>query len=514
MEENSNVGNVVSIADAPRSPKGTASQEKKQRQPKTAEMVRQFLDLLKDQCDPETFFHTPEGESFAHLRIDGHFENWPLESTGFHTWLSHAYYRLMGITPDSKAMKLMMLEFRGKAQFDGKECAVSLRVGESAGNVYIDLCDSQWRAVQITPSEWRVVDDPPVRFRRSPGMFALPQPERGGEIKELLGFLNLAAREDEVLVLTWLVAAFFQDPHPILALHGAQGSGKTTAGTLIRRLVDPAKAALRSSPRDERDLVISAKHSRLVAFDNLSKISDWLSDALCRLTTGSGFATRKLYTDEQQIIFSARRPIVLNGIEDLANRGDLLDRMILLRLPPIAKIRRKPERDFWTDFEEALPRIFGSLLDGVSGALRRRPNMKVADLPRMADFAVIGCAAEKALGFKKGEFIAAYRRNRAEAHLTALESCPAAPEIMKLLVANRNRWEGTPGELLGHLNRVAGEEVRRDTSWPKSARAMAAMLDRAKLNLEHVGVKLERLPREGGTGRRRFRIYFVTSSQP
>jgi hypothetical protein len=501
-------GDVLKIEDARRKKNGLSSEGRRARSSRNEEMVRQFLDLLKDQCDPETFFHTPDGELFARIRVDGHFENWPLRSTGFQTWLAHAYYKLMGSTPSAGIVNLLMLEFRGKSQFDGKEYPVALRVGECNGNVYVDLCDSRWRSVEVSLSGWRILDDCPMRFRRQPGMFPLPEPARGGKAQELLNFLNLSSREDEILVLTWLLGAFFQNAHPILALHGAQGSGKTTAGRVIRQLIDPAEAPLRSSPCNERDLVISAKHSRLIAFDNLSKIPDWLSDALCRLATGSGFATRKLYKNEEQVLFSARRPIIMNGIEDLANRGDLLDRMILLRLPSITTNKRKTEREFSNDLDNALPRMLGSLLDVVSAVLRRRPRVKVPDLPRMADFSEIGCAAERALGFNKGEFIAAYRQNRAEAHLTALDACPAAPEILKLVIANRNAWEGTAGELLGRLNRITGEDVRRDANWPKSARAMAAVLDRAKLNLEHVGVRIERLPRGGG-GRRRFSIAFV-----
>ena len=162
--------------------------------------------------------------------------------------------------------------------------------------------------------------------------------------------------------------------------------------------------------------MINAKHSYVIGFDNLSKISDWFSDSLCRLTTGSGFATRKLYTNEKQIIFSARRPIILNGIEDLASRGDLLDRMILLRLRGSARKNGRSEREFWIEFERACPQILGSLFDAVSVALHNRPNVKLSDPPRMSDFAVIGCAAEEHSD-SKGAFISAYHRNSVEAHL-------------------------------------------------------------------------------------------------
>ena len=202
------------------------------------------------------------------------------------------------------------------------------------------------------------------------------------------------------------------------------------------------------------------------------------------------------------MIFSARRPILLNGIEDLASRGDLLDRMIIVRLPAIKQTGRRPEREFWEEFERVSGRILGALFDVGSAVMRNLSNMDLAEPPRMADFSKIGCAAELALGFKEGEFIEAYGRNRAEASLTALEASPAAVEIPRLLPSTpKGTWEGSAGDLLADLNRMAGDQARRDRFWPRSARAMAAVLDRAKLSLEHVGIRTERLPRDGGTGK-------------
>ncbi len=129
----------------------------------------------------------------------------------------------------------------------------------------------------------------------------------------------------------------------MLVLHGEQGSAKSTLVRILRALIDPNTAALRAAPRDERDLVIAARNSWCLALDNLSHLPDWLSDALCRLATGSGFATRELYTDAEETIFAAQRPIVLNGIEELATRGDLLDRALLLYLPAIPEAQRHDE---------------------------------------------------------------------------------------------------------------------------------------------------------------------------
>ena len=61
--------------------------------------------------------------------------------------------------------------------------------------------------------------------------------------------------------------------------------------------------------------MIAATNGWVVALDNLSHLSTWLSDALCRLATGGGFSTRELYTHDEEKLFDAQRPVILNGIE-------------------------------------------------------------------------------------------------------------------------------------------------------------------------------------------------------
>src|SRR5262249_22797259 len=127
--------------------------------------------------------------------------------------------------------------------------------------------------------------------------------------------------------------------------------------------------------------------------ENLSRLPEWLSDALCRLATGSGFATRALYSDAEEALFAAQRPVILNGIEAVATRGDLLDRAIVLSLPPIMEEERQDETTFWQTFTAAHPALLGAVLDVVSGALSRLATTTLAQRPRLADFALWACAA-------------------------------------------------------------------------------------------------------------------------
>jgi hypothetical protein len=244
--------------------------------------------------------------------------------------------------------------------FDAPQSDIFVRMAEHAGSVYLDLGDVKWKAVEVGPTGWRIVEIPPVKFRRSRGMLPLPEPVHGGAINELYPFLNLATDEHRALVFCWMVGALrARGPCPMLCLHGEQGTAKSTTARVIRSLIDPNVAPLRSLPRDERDMQISARNSHLVVYDNMSHLEDWMSDALCRLATGGGLATRQLYTDEEEILFDAQRPVLLNGIEELAVQGDFLDRTISICLPQITEDTRRDERQFWCDFEQVRPRILG-----------------------------------------------------------------------------------------------------------------------------------------------------------
>jgi hypothetical protein len=214
---------------------------------------------------------------------------------------------------------------------------------------------------------------------------------------------------------TWLLGALRAGgPYPVLAIAGEQGSAKTVLSKLLRAVIDPSVAPVRALPRDERELFIAARHSHVLAFDNLSGLPPWLSDTLCRLTSGGAFSTRRLFTDQDEMLFAAARPIIVNGIEDIITRPDVADRAILLMLAPIAEGQRRPEHALWREFELARPYILGALLDAAAYGLQMLPRVRLKRLPRMADFALWATACESAFR-SAGTFDAAYSTNRRDA---------------------------------------------------------------------------------------------------
>jgi Bifunctional DNA primase/polymerase, N-terminal len=363
-------------------------------------------ELLVGCVDGADLFHTPAGDSYATVPVGGHRETHPVKAKGFRRWLVRAYFERYDRPPGNQALQDALALLEARAEFDGPEREVHVRVAEHDGNVYVDLADEAWRVVEITPAGWRVVpgEAAPVRFRRQRGMLALPAPMPRSDGDDgcdglLRRFSNVSGEQDLRLIVAWLVAALRPTgPYPVLLFQGEQGSAKSTAERLVRALVDPSAAPLRTTPRGEHDLFIATDNAHVIALDNINTLQPWLSDALCRLSTGGGFSTRTLYENREEELFDGMKPVILNGITDVATRPDLLDRAIVVSLPPIPDEDRRPEAGLWIEFERARPAILAHLLDALSGALRSVEGVRLEGMPRMADFAVWATAAEGALG--------------------------------------------------------------------------------------------------------------------
>jgi hypothetical protein len=440
---------------------------------------------------------------FASVRNGDHIEHMPLRGRAFRHWLARRYFLHTRRAAGDQALRDAVATIEGIALFDGPEHKTAVRVAEHDGAIFLDLCDADWRAVRVTAAGWEIVTSPPVRFIRSAGMLPLPAPERGGTVQELRRFVNVASDEDWALLLGFLVCAMRPNgPYPVLVLTGEQGSAKSTACRLVRALVDPNEAPLRAEPRDTRDLAIMASNSWLMALDNVSSLPRWLSDALCRLSTGGGFSTRALWTDDEERLFSAQRPVLLNGISDFVTNGDLADRAITILLPRIEEAARRTERELWSEFNAARPRLLGALLDAVSCALRRLPETRLPCLPRMADAVIWATAAEPALDLADGAFLAAYSGARESAAEAVLEASLIAPYLAALAAAGG--WTGTASALLARLEELAGDAARRP-GWPKRPHNLSSELRRLAPELRRAGVAVE-FARAGGRNRTRLVI--------
>ena len=452
-------------------------------------------DLLLEIAAAADLFHIGDKTAYADIVVAGRRETWPVRSKGFRRWLGRAYYEQHGGAPNNEAVQSALGVLEARAHYDAPERPIFLRVGAHGGAIYLDLGDETWRAIEIDENGWRIIHNPPARFRRAAGMLPLPEPRHGGSVNDLRALLNLRSDSDFILATAWLLAALRPTgPYPLTVLRGEQGSGKSLASRILRSLADPNSAGQRSLPRDDRDLFIAATNGHALSFDNVSNMPAWVSDTLCRLATGGGFACRTLYSDSDETLFDAMRPILLNGIEDVAGRADLAERSLFLTLSAIPETGRKTEAEINAALDVARPGIMGALLDAVSAGIRRLHETKLARLPRMADFAVWATACGDGILWPAGGFMAAYDGNRAAAVDDVIEGDPIASAIRALMTAEaaagRAIWAGNAQTLLGALKNIAGEAAARSKGWPDTPRALSGRVVRAATALRSTGIEI------------------------
>lgn len=469
----------------------------------------QRLVTLVEEAGTQLF--ADDGEAYAAVSVNGHVETYPVRSRQFQEWLDHQFYHRTGGKPAaSAALADAVRSLAARARWGGCSRPVHRRVATENGRMYLDLGDEAWRAVEIAPDGWRVLPHP-VAFVRSVSMHALPVPVEGGSTDQLWRFVNTGTGPEGAanrsLILAWLMQALLdRGPYPILVLAGEQGSAKSFTAKVLRSLVDPARPLLRSAPGSDRDLIISTRHSHVLAFDNLSYLSVPMSDALCRLSTGGGYATRQLHSDYDEVVMDAIRPVVLTGINELASRSDLLSRCLLVELPRLSNAR--PEAELWREFEEARPALLGALCTACSVGLRELDGTVALTGSRLVDFDRWAQATERGLAMPGGSFVAAYSAAQRHVDQLALELSAVASAV-RAFVISRRTWQGSAGELLAELEAME-PSLPRHPRWPRAGNALGKELKRLAPNLRKLGIDAILVP----TAERRLWTLALTEKHP
>jgi hypothetical protein len=291
------------------------------------------------------------------------------------------------------------------------------------------------------------------------------------------------------LLLAFILESWRPDTaYIVLAITGGQGSAKSSTHTRIRQLSDPNEVPLRSAPKTVQDVYVSAANNHQASFENMSNLSNSLQDALCTLSTGGGFASRKLYSDDDESVIEVKRPVIINSITTVTTRPDLIDRTLSLCLPKIEDVDKKRDSQLYEEFERDAPEIIAGLLDLFVETLKRLPSITIERPPRMIDFAYLGEAMNQAQGSPDGDFNRLYRANRSESLANSLDSSPAALAVHEMMNKRKYPWEGTVGELKEKLD----SNHRQDgEGWPKSPKGLSDTLRRMSPALSELGISIE-----------------------
>ena len=453
---------------------------------------RSIADKLVDIAADRFEFNTSlEGDAFA-LPIAGPRVPLMLRGGGsLRGALAAAYLKDHGKAPTSQGLADAMLVLEGFA-LDADPVPLFQRVARIDDTVVIDLGRPGSAAcIVITPEGWAVTDTPPagVLFRRSKLTAPLPLPALPGDLGALRRLLHV---DDSgwALIVGWLVAAFIADlPHPVLRLGGEQGASKSTTAKMLLGLIDPSPAPLRRSPRDDEELLHYMRTSHALAIDNVSAIPLWLSDALCRASTGDGIVKRQLYTDSDIVVYAFRRCVILTGIAVSAVQGDLIDRLVSVDLERIDEEHRRLDSAVTAEYEAVRPQVFAALLTMVSSVLRVAPQVKLSGLPRMADYAhILACIDDV---YDLGAFDS-YMRMYDTAFEDAIDGNLVAHAVVEFMTG-RTEWTGTASEL--HEMMTPSMPPK---GWPRTVHHFGNDLTRAQTILRAAGLEFARSRRAGG----------------
>jgi hypothetical protein len=430
---------------------------------------------------------------YASVLIGDRRINLLLKSSEFRHFVGKLYHECEGALLKSAMYRDLLEMLEAKALYESLEHDVHLRIAEYEGASYLNLANDKGEIVKITPDGYEIISSLvcPVKFVHSPRLKPMAVPEPGGSFEELWEILNIKDEHHRVLIVAWLLGCMLPNgPFPILIVIGEQGSGKTSLFRILRDMIDPSSPDLFGLPSSERDLAIAAINSWLLAFDNTSSIPDKLADALCRVSTGGGFATRALFTDAHQLVGDIQRPILINGITQATTRSDFNDRSICINMPVISTAERLPESFIRERWQEIRGRIMGALCNAVSCALRNRNDVKLLNYPRMADFARWVVAAAPALGWEDGSFMREYMQNRTNIIEDAIY-CDSVAQAVRMLVNTTGEFTGTPSHLLAKLNELTPDAKRRDRSWPTMPNVLSNRLRRVATFLRERGIDIQ-----------------------
>ncbi len=270
-------------------------------------------------------------------------------------YLGHRFYSKNNSAAGRSALDEAREQLEAAALYEGQERQVFLRVAEHGGRLYLNMGDSSGRAIEIGAEGWHLTERIPVRFRHEASAAAYPEPIGGGSLDDLKRFLTVKG-DGLRIAQGWMIQALRGGgPYAIGAIRGEQGSMKTTTVKILRSLTDPTTGPVMPIPRERESLLVAVHHHHVLAIDNVSALPPWLSDDLAVIASGGSIPLRTKYTDLDELLVHACRPILLNGIEEFATRGDLLDRLWAIDLPVLPDEQKRPEREFWADYERARP---------------------------------------------------------------------------------------------------------------------------------------------------------------
>ena len=388
---------------------------------------------------------------------------------------------------------------QARAEMAGVVRDIWIRVAQTPDGIEVDLGDEQHTRVQIIPGNVNIVTSgSEVVFFRPAVSLPMTMPADTGDLRLLYRYLNMSAPEAKLLIawLSYTLAHPKVDSsnYPILVIKSREGSGKTFISKyIIHKTIDPSIISTQIMPNNVKDLAISASNGHIVIYDNARTINKTMSDSLCIASTGGALSSRQLYTDGDMHVLKIHVAIVITTLHSCIEEPDLSQRCIPIELKPIDESERKSETELSAALEEDLPKIQRGLFNLIADVFKALPDAEVTNGERMLDYVRWLAAMERVDGVPAGSYQSLYSHVLRQGQLESLQEDPLAAAVLELAegLADGDDWYGTPAELLGQLNKLAGKASQRSRSWPVNAISLSKKLHVLQAALAKQGVSLK-----------------------
>ncbi len=214
--------------------------------------------------------------------------------------------------------------------------------------------------------------------------------------------------------------------------------------------------------------------------------------------TGEGDSKRRLYSDDEDIIYELRRLVLLNGINPPADRPDFTDRCLPIELERLDDSQRMPEERLWASVALEHPQWLGAMLTLLSKALACWPHVKLSRFPRLADWGTFAAAIYEAASEGAETFLTDWDSVVRTQHQAVVEGSPVALALLTFM-DRREYWSGTASQLYDQLMSVVeGLKLAHDRAWPRSAKGLGRRLGELQPVLKDLGLICDRDRTAGG----------------
>lgn len=409
----------------------------------------------------------------------------PIESGEFDRWLISEGHQKHNLYLDNQnLLRTIKVLVSVEAQKNGTLTEIHNRIATVNGAIYIDIGSKDRKVIRIDKHGWSV-GNYKVFFKRHKEMAELPLPERGGHIQEIFEFMPPMPKQDQCLALSWLIASFFSEiERAFLLVEGENGTGKTTLTKLLKSFIDPAHGGALTYSDNVNNMAQILDHHCIPLIDNVTKISQSVSDIFCTTYSGASHTKRKQYTDGEDYIFNLTGNVIFTTVHMTKPKSDFLNRCYKIETQMTDETYRS-KLQYEKKFEAVKGKLFGAVIDCVVKTMAEIEKSEPVTRFRTVDFDHVASCAAEVMKYGKELFWEARQHCESIKKKSITDSTPLILALDGHLKSNGNRFFGPIGKLLQQLPKDL--QIRGEI--PNKPNVLARRLNELKPELNAAGIR-------------------------